>query len=157
LRTEFSAEIARGDLDIKRFRDILVISVNAAVLFAANSPALRPESLPILRELADVFKKAPDRIVRVEGNTAVGFTDAETLKLYPTSWHLGAARSANVVQYLQVTCGMDPMQLVAVSLGEFRPKADNATEAGRALNRRVDFVLIARALYELDQLKSASQ
>jgi flagellar motor protein MotB len=95
LRAEFAGEIARGDLDIKRFRDGLVIRVNAAV----------------------------------------GFTDAETLKLYPTSWHLGAARSANVVQYLQVGCGMDPLQLVAASLGEFRPQADNGTEAGRALNR----------------------
>ena len=119
--------------------------------------ALRPESLPVLKTLADVYKLAPDRIVRVEGNTAIGASSPETLKLYPTSWHLGAARSANVVQYLQEKGGMDPLQLVAASLGEYRPKADNSTAAGKALNRRVEFVLLSRALYELDELQTATQ
>ncbi|MEI6388203.1 MAG: OmpA family protein, partial [Spirochaetota bacterium] len=156
-RKLFEKEIDRGDLDIKRYRDVLVISVKDAVLFAPDSATLKPESLPILAELAEVFRKAPDRIVRVEGNTATGLSSAQTLRLYPSSWHLGSARSSNVVRYLQESCGMDPLQLVAVSLGEFRPKADNSTEAGKSLNRRVDFVLIARALYELDELSSQLQ
>jgi outer membrane protein OmpA-like peptidoglycan-associated protein len=52
---------------------------------------------------------------------------------------------------------MDPLQLVAASLGEFRPRADNLTEAGKAANRRVDFVLVSRALYDVDQLKAVAQ
>jgi flagellar motor protein MotB len=82
--------------------------------------------------------EAADRIVRVEGNTAVAVSSPEALRLYPISWHLGAARAANVVQYLQEKCGMDPLQLVATSLGELRPRADNSTEAGKSQNRRVD-------------------
>jgi flagellar motor protein MotB len=156
-RKLFETEIVRGDLDIKRYRDVLVISVKDAVLFAPDSAVLKPESLPILGELAEVFRKAPDRIVRVEGNTATGLSSAQTLRLYPSSWHLGSARSSNVVQYLQESCSLDPLQLVAVSLGEFRPKSDNSTDAGKSLNRRVDFVLIARALYELDELSSQLQ
>src|SRR5208283_1194318 len=157
LKKLFAAEIARGDLDIRRFRDVLIVSVKDSVLFGPDSPKLRPESLNILTELAGVFKSAPDRIVRVEGNTAVAISSPETLKLYPTSWHLGAARAANVVQYLQDKCGMDPVQLVATSLGEYRPRGDNSTEAERAKNRRVDFILVARNLYEIDQLKSVVQ
>ena len=111
----------------------------------------------LLKELSDVFKAAPDRIVRIEGNTAVAISSPATLKLYPTSWHLGAARAANVAQYLQEKCGMDPKQIVATSLGEFRPRADNSTEAGKAQNRRVDFVLIARSVYEINQLESVVQ
>jgi len=157
LKKLFASEIARGDLDIRRFRDVLIVSVKDSVLFGPDSPKLRPESLNILKELADVFKNAPDRIVRVEGNTAVAISSPETLRLYPTSWHLGAARAANVVQYLQEKCGMDPLQLVATSLGEYRPRGDNSTEAEKAKNRRVDFILVARNLYEIDQLKSVVQ
>ena len=153
LKRIFAKEIARGDLDIRRFRDVLIVSVKDLVFFAPDSPNLRPESFSLLKELAGVFKSAPDRIVRVEGNTAVAASSPETLRLYPTSWHLGAARAANVVQYLQEKGGMDPLQLVATSLGEYRPRADNSTEEGQEKNRRVDFVLVARSLYEINQLK----
>lgn len=81
----------------------------------------------------------------------------ESLKLYPTSWQLGAARAANVAQYLQGKCGVDPQQLVATSLGQFRPRANNSTEAGKAQNRRVDFILIARSVYEINQLQTVAE
>ncbi len=70
---------------------------------------------------------------------------------------LGAARAANVVQFLQEKCGMDPKQIVATSLGQYRPRADNSTEQGQAKNRRVDFVLVARSLYEINQLTAVVQ
>jgi len=144
-------EIARGDLDIRRSEDALMVSVKDSVLFEPDSATMRPESADLLRRLAEVFKKAPERVVRVQGNTAVAESNPSVLRLYPTSWHLGAIRSANVVQFLQDECDMDPMQLVVTSLGEYRPRADNATVDGKAKNRRVDFVLVRRALYEVPQ------
>jgi chemotaxis protein MotB len=157
LKTTFAAEIARGELDVKRYRNVLSVSVSDRILFDPDSPKLRAASLPILAQLAAVFKNAPDKVVRVEGNTAVAVSSPESLKLYPTSWHLGAARAANVVQYLQEKCGMDPLQLVATSLGEYRPKSDNSSEAEMAKNRRVEFVLIARDLYEIERLQSMTK
>jgi len=112
---------------------------------------MRPESADLLRRLAEVFKQAPERVVRVQGNTAIAESNPSVEKLYPTSWHLGAIRAANVVQFLQNECGMDPMQLIVTSLGEYRPRANNATVEGKAKNRRVDFVLVRRALYEMPQ------
>jgi chemotaxis protein MotB len=157
LKSLFSKELASGEIDIRRFRDILIISVKESALFAPDSPKLRPETMVNLKKLSEVFKAAPDRIVRIEGNTAVAVSSPESLKLYPTSWQLGAARAANVAQYLQEKCGMDPQQLVATSLGQFRPRADNSTEVGKAQNRRVDFILIARSLYEIDQMKTVAE
>jgi chemotaxis protein MotB len=154
LNKALGAEIAQGNIEIKQYRDVLIISVKDSVLFPPDSPVLLPQNMNVLKALGDVFKKVPDRIVRVEGSTAVALSSPETLRLYPTSWHLAAARAANVVQYLQEKGGVDPHQLVATSLGEYSPKADNLTEAGKAQNRRVDFILMARALWEIDRLNS---
>jgi len=144
-------EVARGDLGIWKTEDSLLVSVKDSVLFEPDSAVLRPESAGLLRRLAEVFKGAPERVVRVQGNTAVALSDPGVAALYPTSWHLGAIRAANVVQFLQGECGMDPLQLVVVSLGQYRPRADNATVEGKTRNRRVDFVLVRRALYEMPQ------
>jgi chemotaxis protein MotB len=152
LRNALAPEIASGDISIKLYHNILVVGTKETVLFAPDSPVLRPEADPVLKKMADVFKKMGNRVVRVEGNTAVAISRPETLRLYPTSWHLAAARAANVVEYLQQKCGLDPLQLVATSLGEFHPRGNNATEAGKALNRRVDFVVMPRSLYDIDQL-----
>src|SRR5271169_909156 len=59
LKKLFASEIARGDLDIRRFRDVLIVSVKDSVLFGPDSPNLRPESFNFLKELAGVFKSAP--------------------------------------------------------------------------------------------------
>ena len=147
LQKSVSNEIAQGNLDITTQRDVLIVSVSESVLFAPDSAQLRPESLGILRQLADVFKQAPDRIVVIQGNTAVATSSPEALKLYPTSWELAGARAVSVVRFLQEQCSMDPAKLVATSAGEYHPRADNATVEGRTKNRRVDFVLVANALY----------
>ena len=147
LQKSVAGKIAQGDLDIRTQRDVLIVSVAESVIFAPDSAQLRPESLEIIRQLADVFKQAPDRIVVIQGNTAVAESGPEGKKLYPTSWDLAGARAVNVVRFLQEQCSMDPSKLVATSAGEYHPRAENTTEAGRSKNRRVEFVLVASALY----------
>jgi flagellar motor protein MotB len=153
----FAPEIEKGDMDIREYRDVLVVSVKESVFFVPDWPKMLPGAESILQRLATVFKKIPERIVRVEGNTAVAVSSPESLKDYPTSWHLGAARAATVVDYLQEKCDMDPLQLVATSFGQFRPIADNSTEQGKEKTRRVDFVLVSRDLWEMDMLKDVLQ
>ncbi len=151
----FSKEIAQGLIDIRQYRGVLIVSVKDSVFFVPDWPILLKGGQDILSRLAPVLKEDPSRIIRVEGNTAVAPSSAASLRVYPTSWYLGAARAAAVVQYLQDTCGVDPLQLVATTFGQYRPVADNTTEAGREKNRRVDFVLVPRALFEPGQLPEA--
>jgi flagellar motor protein MotB len=148
----FASEIARGVVVVKKFRNVLVIEVKDAVLFAGDSPDLLLDNSKVLLNLARVFKKSPGRIVRVEGNTAVASSGPASLKLYPTSWHLAAARAANVAAFLQEKGGMDPRQLVVSSLGEFNPANTNATDSGKAANRRVEFVMVPRELWSVERL-----
>lgn len=59
---------------------------------------------------------------------------------YDSNWDLAAARAISVVQQL-VQLGIPPERLRAISYGDTRPIADNATEAGRSQNRRVVIVV----------------
>lgn len=153
LENLFAAEIQSGDMEIRRYKDILIVSVMESVFFVPDWPTMLPGGQDLLKKLAPAFKETPERIVRVEGNTAVAVSSPESLKYYPTSWHLGAARAAAVVSYLQNSCGMDPRQLVATSFGEYKPVASNATEQGKRENRRVDFILVSRDLWDISKLE----
>jgi chemotaxis protein MotB len=79
--------------------------------------------------------------VRIEGNTDnVPISSGK----YQSNWELSTARATNIVHYMIENYKFRPGKISAVGYGEFRPIADNGTEAGRAKNRRVDIVLLAK-------------
>ncbi|MDD5656533.1 MAG: OmpA family protein, partial [Elusimicrobia bacterium] len=57
---------------------------------------------------------------------------------------LSTARATAVLRYLQDNAKVDPSRLVAAGYGEQRPVASNDTPESRALNRRIEIVLVAR-------------
>jgi chemotaxis protein MotB len=107
---------------------------------------LRAEFEPVLRKIAETFARFPDRVIRVEGHTAVAPSR------WRSSWDLGAARAVAVVRFLQEKAGVEPSRLLAISFGEFRPRASNSSEALRQKNRRVELVLVDRPLYQVQEL-----
>ena len=72
--------------------------------------------------------------VEIGGHTDSNGDDASNLEL-------SEARAQAVLDYL-VDSGVDPTRLTAVGYGETQPVADNATEGGRAQNRRIEFTII---------------
>lgn len=114
------------------------IAITDAVLFVTDSAELVGESGRVLSAVAEVLAKHPEiHKVRVEGHTdAVG--DAAH------NDELSARRAASVVAWL-VARGVAPSRLESAGYGSSRPIADNATEEGRAKNRRVVFTIAERA------------
>lgn len=123
---------------VRRDRDWVEVEIKTSLLFPSASAVPTPESLPLLKELAGILAPLPNRI-HVEG-----FTDNLPINtsVYPSNWELSAARAASVVR-LFAEYGVDPERMAAIGFGEHRPVADNATEAGRAKNRRVAIVVLA--------------
>jgi outer membrane protein OmpA-like peptidoglycan-associated protein len=100
------------------------------VRFATWSDELTPASLAILDDVAEQLVAAPDVKVEVAGHTDAGGARARNIKL-------SLARAESVRAYL-IMKGVPAERLVARGYGPDSPIASNKTEAGRALNRRVE-------------------
>jgi chemotaxis protein MotB len=118
----------------------LEIKIPARMLFPSGSRSLLASSIPMLRELAVTLAALPNEVV------VQGHTDNEPIRngQFPSNWELSTSRAAAVARVFEDE-GIDPARLSAVGYGPNRPVADNATEEGRAENRRV-VVLVRSAL-----------
>ena len=100
------------------------------IYFDTAKAELRPESGDTLQQVLGVLREDPALRLVVAGHTD-GAGDAAYNQA------LSERRAASVVAWLTRE-GIDGKRLQSEGLGESRPVADNATEAGRALNRRVE-------------------
>jgi len=106
------------------------IVVLKGVNFAFNSTELTPQSKGILDEWVTRIKG--DKTIRVE---VAGHTDSVGSDAY--NQKLSEGRAKSVVDYF-VSQGVSADRLKAVGYGKTKPVASNATDEGRAQNRRVE-------------------
>jgi OOP family OmpA-OmpF porin len=100
--------------------------------FDTGKSTLKPESKPTIDQIVAMLKANPALNISVEGHTDnVGGPESNKI--------LSRERAKAVVSAL-VAEGIDARRLVAVGYGQERPLADNATDEGRAKNRRVELV-----------------
>ncbi|NQD93565.1 OmpA family protein [Pseudomonas sp. CrR25] len=116
------AEAVRVELDVK---------------FDFDKSKVKEESYSDIKNLADFMKQYPQTSTVVEGHTDSIGTDAYNQGL--SERRANAVRDVLVNQY-----GVEGGRVNAVGYGESRPVADNATDAGRAINRRVEAEVEAR-------------
>jgi OOP family OmpA-OmpF porin len=102
------------------------------VHFEFDKATLTPEAKDTLEEAVTLLKETDQIVeVRVEGHTDSIGTEAY-------NQDLSQRRAQSVVDYL-TSRGIDGRYLLPIGMGETFPIADNSTDAGRALNRRVEF------------------
>lgn len=136
LNDEVERWAVAGAVKMELLRSGLQITLPNEVLFATGSADLKLDGQNLLKELIGALQEVPYQIL------VVGHTDNVPIgpalaKRYPTNWELAGARAASVVR-LMASEGIPPGQLLAISMGDTRPIADNATPEGRELNRRID-------------------
>ena len=103
--------------------------------FEFGKAIIKKESSPTLDRAAAILTNHPEIEVEIQGHTdSIGTAEAN-LKL-------SQARAEAVRDYLIDIHMIEPVRLIPIGYGEKQPVADNATEAGRAKNRRVDFVVM---------------
>lgn len=112
------------------------IEIKQTVYFETGKATIKPESFALLDEVALVLTDNPEILVRVEGHT----DDRGSFEL---NMSLSQARAEAVRAYLAAK-GVDQGRMDAKGYGESTPIASNRNSAGRAKNRRVEFVIIGR-------------
>jgi outer membrane protein OmpA-like peptidoglycan-associated protein len=102
------------------------------ILFDTDSAKIRAESLPTLDQVATLLVSEKGWTITIEGHTDATGT-------LPHNQTLSELRAKSVRDYLGGK-GVPAERLRSVGFGQSRPVADNATELGRAQNRRVELV-----------------
>jgi chemotaxis protein MotB len=133
-----AGHIPPGSVTMRITTEGLVISLHEAGFFPSGSAEVRAASIPMLSSLAKTLPAGP---LRIEGHTDnVPIHTAQ----FATNWELSTARATAIARLLLDRGPIDPVNLSAAGYAEFHPVASNATEEGRARNRRVDIILLRR-------------
>ncbi|MBL8679435.1 MAG: OmpA family protein [Myxococcales bacterium] len=146
----FRAMIDQGRLRVRIVRGRMVIELPAGILFDSGDARLRREGEDVLRQVAQVLSQIPERDFLVAGHT-------DNVQIgrggrFADNWELSTARAVNVSRFLAQN-GVSAERLGSAGYAEFQPANPNDTEQNRALNRRVEIVLMPN-INELPDLSS---
>lgn len=123
-------QLRDSDVQVRRSGDTLIVDVPQQVSFDFDSAALRPEGRAALRDVANVLVNNPRTTIDV-----IGHTDSIGDPAY--NQRLSERRAQSVADFLAGQ-GVRGDRLLIAGMGQRQPIASNATDAGRAQNRRVE-------------------
>ncbi len=127
-----------GQLTVSIEQGRIVINLPNNVLYKSGSANLNPEGAEALAQIALVLSQFSDRRFQIEGHT-----DNKPIKSarFPSNWELSTSRALTVI-HLLTDMDVVPENISAAGFGEFRPRAENETEEGRQLNRRIEIIML---------------
>jgi OOP family OmpA-OmpF porin len=105
------------------------------VAFEVGKTRITPQSEAVLAALRDHLASKPQiTLLRIEGHSDNRGASAMNLQL-------SGGRALAIRDWL-IGQGVDASRLIAVGFGDVKPVADNATEEGRAQNRRIEYLIV---------------
>jgi flagellar motor protein MotB len=123
---------------VRQDGDVIRIELPADQLFNPATAQFKYGSDAVLRSVAaDLAQNYPQQLIGIEGHTdGSPMTSAQ----FPTDQHLAIAQAMAAYDALSRN-GLQPRQLFVVGHGGAHPVVSNATDAGRARNRRIEVVV----------------
>jgi chemotaxis protein MotB len=134
-----ASEIARGEADVSLSAEGLVISLREVGFFESGSAEIKPSSRVVLGRVVSLLANRHCKI-RIEGHT--DNVPVHNLQFH-SNWELSTARASGMVRLLVTEYQFEPQSLSAAGFAEYHPISSNGTAKGRALNRRVDVVVLS--------------
>jgi flagellar motor protein MotB len=124
---------------VRQDGDVVRIELPADQLFNFGTAQFKVGSETLIRSaVADLAQNYPQQLIGVEGHTD---GSPPATPQYPTDQHLAVAQATAVYDALVRSGNMPAKQLFVVGHGGSHPIVSNATEAGRARNRRIELVV----------------
>lgn len=128
---------------IERVGEGIRVTFDSGLLFALNSSDLSAKSKEELKKFSEVLNKYPDTNLHINGHTDDTGSDA-------FNQTLSEKRAASVSKFL-TSQNVSTSRLTVTGFGETQPMVENNSAENRALNRRVEVIVIANA----DLIKAA--
>ncbi len=126
------------DIEIEAGKDQVIIRLMGESTFDSGKADIKPELKPMILRIGQILSAETTGDIIIAGHT-----DDVPIKGGPfdSNLKLSIARAATVAQFLLDQITIDPKRLSTMGFGEYRPIADNHTEAGRRKNRRVEIIV----------------
>ncbi len=138
LNARFQSLVNTGKLEVTFRNGQMTLKLPSGVLFASGKGKLSKSGSVALQEVLNVLMAYKDRRFLIAGHTD---NIPIRSKRFKDNWELSTARAVSVVHYM-VGAGFPSKNLGAAGYGEFSPVANNDTKENRALNRRIEIVLV---------------
>ncbi|RDY24539.1 chemotaxis protein MotB [Romboutsia maritimum] len=116
----------------------VVLQLDESILFDPGMADLKENSKAVLNSINVLLTDMKNDIL-VEGHT--DNVPMHTEK-YGSNWELSTARAVSVIRYFIEGKGLDPAKFTAKGYGEYKPLVENTTPENKAINRRVDILIV---------------
>ncbi|BCZ49110.1 chemotaxis protein MotB [Clostridium gelidum] len=118
----------------------LEISIQDVVLFNTAEAEVKNNLSPLLVQISNLLQGLENKV------KVVGYTDNVPIKndKFRSNWELSAMRAINVMNFMVASGEISADKVSIQAYGEYMPKFENTTEAGRAKNRRVEIIVIRK-------------
>ncbi|MDA8452214.1 DotU family type VI secretion system protein [Acidovorax sp. GBBC 3332] len=137
LRQFLEPEIREGLVEVNDQADRSTVTLRGDGLFEPASTEVKPRYVAVIQRVASALNEVSGKVV------VNGYSDNQPIRTarFPSNWHLSQERAQAVAAMLQRTI-TDGSRVKAEGRAESDPVAPNSTPEGRALNRRVEIVLL---------------
>jgi flagellar motor protein MotB len=126
-------------VQVRQDGDVVRVEAPADRIFLTGSSYLQNGAEQLLESIgADLRRNFPDNIIGIEAHTDDGATHSQQ---FPTNHHLAAAQALAAYNTLVQRGTMPANQLFVIGHGANHPVVSNASDAGKARNRRIEFVV----------------
>lgn len=138
-RTFLDPQIRQGLVTVLAEADQTTVRIRGDGLFESGKTEVKPAFQSLLQQIGAETNKVQGRVL------VVGHSDNVPIRTlqFPSNWHLSKARADSVVKILSAASN-NPSRFISEGRADTQPVAPNDSPSNRALNRRVDIVLLAR-------------
>ena len=123
------------EVDVSFTAQYIQLTMNGALLFDSGSAKLTEDAKQVLDKVAIVLERYSGGEIEIAGHTDNVPMSSHT---YANNEELSDARALSVFYYLSENSLLDPSRIKHSGMGERQPIADNSTDEGRSMNRRVE-------------------
>lgn len=126
-------------VEVRQDGDVVRVEASADRIFMPGSNYLQNGGQALIESIgADLRRNFPDNVIGIEGHTDDSATHSQQ---FPTGHDLSAAQALAVFNALVQRGTMPANQLFVIGHGANHPIVSNASDAGKARNRRIEFVV----------------